>query len=291
VLAQSNKELESSEEYDDDDVFEDEASNKSHKKSSNNNKKLNEKKLISNKKSQDAKFNIRKRVRQASQSSSRSSRSSRGSLSSSSNVSSLSSVDSTCTRKDGKLLKKQRYAVSSRKRRRVLSSSDESVVSEEKVSRGRGRPKSTKNNANEKPSYQSQLDFIVSSSDSSMLVDSSDNEAREINKSSKFHASKAQSRPVKAFKRSLENKMSTQDTRITAIENNLHEEDDVYNGRNLNDIFAPTGQKMAIKLALAIKGDSLKDHVLTDNGEESANSDRTPWTTRRDCYFYKSHEA
>jgi hypothetical protein len=63
--------------------------------------------------------------------------------------------------------------------------------------------------------YQSQLDFIVSSSDSSILVDSSDNEVREINKSSKFHASKAQSRPLKAFKRSLENKMSTQDTCIT----------------------------------------------------------------------------
>ncbi len=73
--------------------------------------------------------------------------------------------------------------------------------------------------------------------------------------------------------------------RITAIENNLHEEEDVFNRKNLNDIFAPTGPKMAIKLALAIKGDSLKDHVLTDNGEESANSDRTPWTTEEIAIF------
>ena len=36
-------------------------------------------------------------------------------------------------------------------------------------------------------------------------------------------------------------------------------------------------QKLAIKLALAIKGADLKDCVFTEDGEESSNSTRIPW--------------
>ena len=37
----------------------------------------------------------------------------------------------------------------------------------------------------------------------------------------------------------------------------------------------------------AIKGDNLKDHVLTDDGEESANSERIPWTVAEIAVFRK----
>jgi len=53
---------------------------------------------------------------------------------------------------------------------------------------------------------------------------------------------------------------------------------EMYGGKNLNDLYAPSAQRLAIKLAIAIKGDESKDCVLTENGEASANSDKRPWS-------------
>ena len=85
-------------------------------------------------------------------------------------------------------------------------------------------------------------------------------------------------RPIKALKGSLESKLTRQENRITAVENNMQEMPEMYGGKNLNDLFAPSAQRLAIKLAIAVKGDDLKDCVLTENGEASANSDKRPWS-------------
>ena len=68
-------------------------------------------------------------------------------------------------------------------------------------------------------------------------------------------------RPIKALKSCFERKLSKQESRLTAVENNMQETDEFFNGNNLNDIFASSGPKLAIKLAKAIKGDNLKDCV------------------------------
>ena len=173
--------------------------------------------------------------------------------------------------------KRRRPSGKDLKKRQKLS---KTTASKEKVSNSGDRIKS-KNlkrkaiSPKQKSKYQSQLDSKDrhSSTDSSILIESSSDE----DTSSQFYQN-AKVQPLKAFKSSLEQKISKQDTRITAMENNMNEEDEIFNGKNLNDIFASTGQKLAIKLAIAMKGDSLKDYVLTENGEESANSDRIPWT-------------
>ncbi len=61
-------------------------------------------------------------------------------------------------------------------------------------------------------------------------------------------------RPIKALKGSLESKLTRQESRITAVENNMQEMPEMYGGKNLNDLFAPSAQRLAIKLAIAIKG-------------------------------------
>ena len=67
--------------------------------------------------------------------------------------------------------------------------------------------------------------------------------------------------------------MTRQDNRITLMDKQLNEDED----ENLNDIFALTGQKLAVKLSVLINGDALIDHVLTDIGENSTNSSSIPW--------------
>jgi len=91
-------------------------------------------------------------------------------------------------------------------------------------------------------------------------------------------SSDSENRPIKALKGSLESKLTRQESRITAVENNRQEMPEMYGGKNLNDLYAPSAQRLAIKLAIAIKGDESKDCVLTENGEASANSDKRPWS-------------
>ena len=93
------------------------------------------------------------------------------------------------------------------------------------------------------------------------------------------------SRPIKALKCSLESKLSRQEGRITAVENIMQESTEMYGGKNLNDLYAPSAQRLAIKLAIAVKGERLKDSVLTLNGEVSANSDKTPWSSAELAVF------
>ena len=65
----------------------------------------------------------------------------------------------------------------------------------------------------------------------------------------------------------------------------MQESTEMYGGKNLNDLYAPSAQRLAIKLAIAVKGERLKDSVLTLNGEESANSDKTPWSSAELAVF------
>ena len=129
-----------------------------------------------------------------------------------------------------------------------------------------------------KNTFQSQLD----SSESSILQFASSSDCENFADETPGNASGIQrsagNRTIKALKESLESKLTRQESRITAVENNMQEMPEMYGGKNLNDLFAPSAQRLAIKLAIAVKGDDLKDCVLTENGEASANSDKRPWS-------------
>jgi hypothetical protein len=123
-----------------------------------------------------------------------------------------------------------------------------------------------------------------SSSSFNTSLSESEHYAEEILSTNRSHGS-ANSRPIKALKCSLESKLSRQEGRITTVENIMQESTDMYGGKHLNDLYAPSAQRLAIKLAIAVKGERLKDSVLTLNGEESANSDKTPWSSAELAVF------
>jgi len=199
------------------------------------------------------------------------------SLSSVSSVSSLE--DYAVTRKDGKKIKRITAKHSTKKRQR-LSSSDEdeqpktkdraSIRSSLTTSKGVSSSKllNSKNTfLSQHDSSESSILQHASTSDSENFADETPGTASGIQRSTGY-------RPIKALKGSLESKLTRQESRITAVENNMQETPEMYRGKNLNDLFAQSAQRLAIKLAIAIKGDDLKDCVLTENGEASANSIR-----------------
>jgi hypothetical protein len=207
-------------------------------------------------------------------------------------VSSVSSLeDYGVSRKDGKKLKKLEKH-KDKKRQRLVSSLDEESQSTEKDTkkRGRGRPKKSnvvkaKKSIKNKTAFKSKLDLSESSSSLNTSLSETENFADEIHSTNRGFQGSADSRPIKALKCSLESKLSRQESRITAVENIMQESTDMYGGKNLNDLFAPSAQRLAIKLAIAVKGESLKDSVLTENGAESANSDKTPWSSTELAVF------
>ena len=134
-----------------------------------------------------------------------------------------------------------------------------------------------------KPKFKSQfkLDEFSSSSESENNLSDDESASNDVCRSS----SKTHSRPFSVLKNSFDKKLSKQDNRITDMENNLTEAQELWNGKNLNDLWASSGPKLAIKLAVAIKGADLKDCVLTEDGEESPNSTRIPWCIEEIAVF------
>jgi hypothetical protein len=191
--------------------------------------------------------------------------------------------DYAVTRKDGKKIKRITAKHSTKKRQRISSSDEDeqpktkdraSIRSSLTTSKGVSSSKLL----NSKNTFLSQHDSSESSILQHASTSDSENYADETPGTSSGIQRSPGYRPIKALKGSLESKLTRQESRITAVENNMQEMPEMYGGKNLNDLFAPSAQRLAIKLAIAIKGDDLKDCVLTENGEASANSDKRPWS-------------
>lgn len=133
------------------------------------------------------------------------------------------------------------------KRQRLLSSSDEESRSTKTATekRGRGRPKKS-TVVTAKKSIKNQTEFSDSSSLFNTSLSESEHFADEILSTNRSQGS-ANSRPIKALKCSHESKLSRQEGRIMAVENIMQESTDMYGGKNLNDLYAPSAQRLTIK--------------------------------------------
>jgi hypothetical protein len=230
-------------------------------------------------------------------------------ISTSSFLSTDHELEESVSRKDGRSIKNKSYHKSSSKRPHRMSVSEinktKTDTTQSQNKNPRGRPKtesnhlkaqtsaSNKNNKHKaisakkiktlnkssksKPKYKSKI-TIDESSSSEFDSESHSSLDYSFSNESSHHSNNSHKQPNKAFKSSLANKLAKQESRLTVVENNLIEKDEMWNGKNLNEIHASTSQKLAIKLALAIKGADLKDCVFTEDGEESSNSTRIPWT-------------
>ena len=85
-----------------------------------------------------------------------------------------------------------------------------------------------------------------SSSSFNTSLSESEHYADEISSTNRSQGS-ANSRPIKALKCSHESKLSRQEGRIMAVENIMQESTDMYGGKNLNDLYAPSAQRLTIK--------------------------------------------
>jgi hypothetical protein len=123
---------------------------------------------------------------------------------------------------------------------------------QKKQRKKRGRPKKSivvkaKKSIKNKTAFKSKLDLRESSSSLNTSLSESENFADEIHRTNRGFQGSADSRPLKALKCSLESKISRQEGRITAIENIMQESTEMYGGKHLNDLFAPSAQRLPIK--------------------------------------------